>query len=81
MIEEFKKYFPDEDLYQIFNNIIGITRPKKQLIDKVLRHPSHLHICFKLNGKHAILDCLQEVQKSKQHKPVIRGLSIEVLKN
>jgi hypothetical protein len=78
MLVTFKTLFPNHALESIFDHIVGLTRPKKSLSDRLLYHPPHLHVCFELDGKRAYVDCEQISGKGKSGKSFLRGLDIGV---
>ncbi len=78
MLVTFKTLFQNYTLDSIFDHIVGLTRPKKSFSDKLLYHPSHLHVCFELDGKRAYIDCEQISGKGKLGKTILRGLDIGI---
>ena len=63
MLETFKTKFPNVDFDSIYDNIVGITRPKRLL------RRNHVHVCFEIEGVRAYIDCHQK-------KDRLRGLDI-----
>lgn len=63
MLVAFKNRFPNAEFDSIYDNIVGVTRPKKFFRD------DHLHICFEIEGVRAYIDCHQKKNK-------LRGLDI-----
>jgi hypothetical protein len=78
MLVTFKTLFQNHTLESIFDHIVGLTRPRKSFSDKLLYHPSHLHVCFELDGKRAYIDCEQIPGKGKLGKTILRGLDIGI---
>jgi hypothetical protein len=78
MLVTFKTLFQSHTLDSIFDHIVGLTRPRKSFSDKLLYHPSHLHVCFELDGKRAYIDCEQITEKGKLGKTIWRGLDIGI---
>lgn len=73
MVDTFKIKFPNSTPDLIYNNIVGVTRPKNTSIsDRLFRH-KHLHVCFELEGNRAYIDCLQTKALGK---PILQGLDI-----
>jgi hypothetical protein len=72
MLEKFKLKFPNSTLDKLYDSILGITKPKIGLGERVFRH-RHYHICFQLEGTRAYVDC-QEAQL--YGNTVLRGLDI-----
>jgi hypothetical protein len=78
MLATFKTLFQNHPLESIFDHIVGLTRPRKSFSDKLLYHPSHLHVCFELDGKRAYIDCEQIPGKGRLEKTILRGLDIGI---
>ena len=78
MLIAFKTKFPTHNLNSLFDNALGLTRPKKTFGDRMFRRNPHLHVCFELDGKRAYIDCEQIKEKGKMGKTILRGLDVGV---